>query len=156
MSQEIGNIKRRYPTDDFNPFKVFDWFTKNKYHLGINSKILVVGFSERFKESIVKGFRDAVRDQGIAPEHVPAIFDFGSYLEATTASGTVVRIMLLQDSGDAHMAFHEQCEWATTLGLCSRYKAPEILNILRDKAPVIDVLDFSQNNLKKDVDTEEE
>ena len=59
---ETNNIKRKYPTDDFNPYNVFAWLTRNKYHLGASCKILIVGNSERFKESIVRGFRDAVRD----------------------------------------------------------------------------------------------
>lgn len=142
-TSENDNIKRRYPNDDFNPFKLFLWLTLNKYHLGNSCKILVVGNTDRFKESIIRGFRDAARNGGVTP---PSVIDFGDYLEATTASGTIVRFMALEDNGKEHMKFHEQCEWSTFLGLCQLYTSPQILNVIRNKAPTVEILDFSKNN----------
>lgn len=153
MSEENSNIKKRYPADDFNPFKVFQWFHKNRFHQGSAAKILVVGNSDRFNEFIVKGFRDTFRD---AKVNVPVVVEFGGFLEATTPSGAKVRFLPIEDVNKNHMLFHEQCDWASDVGLCCKYKSPEFLNVIRDKSPTVGIYDFSENNLKKVVDTEED
>ena len=72
--------------------------------------------------------------------------NFGSYLETTTASGATIRFYTLEDNHKQHMEFHEQCEWSSFMGLCSKYKSPQALNVIRDKAPTVEILDFSENN----------
>lgn len=143
------NIKRCYPSDDFNPYKVLQWFRENRFHLGHSAKILIVGYTPRFNDYILKGFKDVFKEKGL---EAPKVAAFDGFLEAETPSGTIIRFASLNDVMENHTRFHEHCEWATDLGLCNKYTSPAFLNVIRDKTPVISIFDFSGNNSKEAVD----
>ena len=54
LSSYIGNIRRKYPSGDFNPFDAMDFVYGNCLTMGHGSIITVVGYSPRFQEQITQ------------------------------------------------------------------------------------------------------
>lgn len=135
-------IKRVYPTNDFNPFHVMDFLYNTHINLGVGTRILVVGYSERFTSHIGDGLRHAAMSRSL---EVPKALDNIVKLH----TGAVIEFLVAGDVYLNRQVFEEACDRSTHVALCNKFNSPEFLNIIRDQAATKVIQDFSQNNLKK-------
>lgn len=148
MSEKVvsGSIKRNYPKGDFNPYKTMSWIYDNALHLGVGHTVLVVGYSKRFSENIIKGWHDAMRERGLLNKGDPLPVLQAN--EFVTHKGTIIRFEGMADNTHMQLKFDEACKTSTIIALCDPYNSPEFKNVIRETTNLKLVYDFSKNNEK--------
>ena len=153
LNTAIGNIKKKYPNDDFNPFKAMEFIYDHCLHTGTGNTVLIIGHTPRYRDCIVNAWQHVLSDRNMIPnDKLPPYPQQGEY---DTHTGAMLKFVNFQDVSDSDQKMLELMQRATVIVLCSKYNSPEIRNIVRACAPTKLIYDVSENNVKKDVDTEE-
>ena len=153
LNKAIGNVKKKYPTDDFNPFKAMEFIYDHCLHTGTGNTVLIIGHTPRYQDCIVNAWQHVLADRNMIPsDRLPPFPIQGEY---DTHTGAMLKFVNFPDVSASDQKMLELMQRATVIVLCSKYNAPEIRNIVRACAPTKLIYDVSGNNLKKDVDKEE-
>ena len=142
VKSTIGNIKKKFTTEDFNPFTVMEWVYDMGLSGGVGTKVSLVGFSERFKDHLVKSWWHVMLDRGIitntTPPPIPVAGEFKSH------TGAIISFIGMEDSESNHTKFRDICETSDIILLCSEYQAPTIRSISRFYNSTKSIYDFSK------------
>jgi len=147
LNEVLGNIKRKYPEGDFNPFKTMEYIYQNCLHSGVGNTVLIVGYSDRFVNEIITAWRHVLISEGLL-KNGDDIPNLSPLREFKTHTGTVLRFEVFKDSTEHQMKFYETCKECQTVALCNEYKSPEFLNVIREMQSDRNIYDFSKNNEK--------
>jgi hypothetical protein len=147
----VGNVKRKYSTEDFNPFRAVDYIYENLLHTGVGGEVLIVGHTPRFQQEILKAWQHVLLSRGImSPQDKQPLVIANEF---RTHTGALIKFKTIPDTSDHMMDFDVACKESTIVALCSPYKCPNMLNIIRETNINGEVYDFSQNNLERVVDS---
>lgn len=152
LNQAIGNIRRNYSGEDFNPFKAMEYVYDHCLFNGAGHTTLIIGHTPRYKDDIVRAWHHVLSDRNMIPsDKLPPIPHHGEF---ETHTGAVLKFVNFPDVSESDQKMLELMQRATVIILCSRYNSPEIKNIIRACAPTKLIYDVSGNNLNKKVDKE--
>lgn len=147
VNAALGNIKRNYSKEDYNPFKMMEYIYDNCLHQGAGHTVLIVGYSDRFVNESLRAWQHVLVDKKLLKDGDP-IPTLSATQEFVTHTGTVLQFKFFKDEAQHQMAFYEATKGVTTLALCSEYKSPDFLNVIREAQADSNVYDFSKNNEK--------
>lgn len=153
LSQFIGNIKREYSKEDFNPYSVMLNIYDNMLHVEGGSRVAVVGYGERFEEHIVKAWWHVLSSKGLIEGNRPPLPIDGHFV---THTGVIIQFVGLKDELQSQVRIQELIDQCRSIALCSKYVEPSIRSAIRASAQIVDIYDFSENNVEEVVDKEEE
>lgn len=152
LKKAVGNVRRKYSNEDFNPFTAVEWIYNNCLHTGVGSTVLITGYSKRYRKEIINTWQHVMLSQKIMlPTDLQPILEAGEFV---THTGTRLRFEEYRDNADDMMNFYEACKSSSIVALCSPYQSPDMLNVIREITVNSLVYDFSQNNLQTVIDTE--
>ena len=154
LLKKIGRIDRLYVGEKFNPFKALEYIYNFCLTEGAGSTVTVIGYSNLFRDSIVRAMHHVQRDKGILVEGDTPKYP-NSLGEVQTHTGAYIRFINIKDIQDSQNRFTEICKDSSVVALCDTYNEPVLKNIIREQAAVRRIYDFSENNVKKDVDSSE-
>ncbi len=150
LKELVGNVKRKYSTEDFNPFATMDWIYSNCLHTGAGSTVLIVGHSKRFKEDILTAWQHVMLSRGIMkPSDEYPLLQANEFI---THTGACLRFESFEDVGHDMMRMLAACKESSIIALCSKYNSPDMKNAIREASVDSLVYDFSENNVEKSVD----
>ncbi len=141
LKAAVGNIKRKYSTEDFNPFTTMEWIYNNCLHTGAGNTVLIVGHTPRFEKEILTAWQHVMLSLGIMKAG-----DLQPILEANefvTHTGAVLRFGTYQDNEADMMKFLAAGKESQIVILCSPYRSPDMLNVIREIRVDNLVYDFS-------------
>ena len=153
LSQFIGNIKREYTKDDFNPFHVMSSVYNTMLVGGVGSRVAIVGFGERYEEHMVRSWWHVLSSKNLISGDRPPVPVDGLF---TTNNGCVIEFIGLTDTSENQVRFQEIMDRSQIVALCSRYEHPNLKTIIQSHSQTHDLYDFSQNNIAKVVDKDSE
>lgn len=154
LLKKIGRIDKRYTGNDFNPFKALEYIYNFCLSEGSGSTVTVLGYSDLFRDNIVRAMHHVQRDKGILVEGDTPKYPNGLG-EVQTHTGAYIRFINIKDIQASQNRFTEICKDSAVVALCDIYNEPVLKNIIREQASVRRIYDFSGNNIKKSVDSEE-
>ena len=154
LLKKIGRIDRLYVGEKFNPFRALEYIYNFCLTEGAGSTVTVIGYSNLFRDSIVRAMHHVQRDKGILVEGDTPKYP-NSLGEVQTHTGAYIRFINIKDIQDSQNRFTEICKDSSVVALCDTYNEPVLKNIIREHAAVRRIYDFSENNVKKDVDSSE-
>lgn len=153
LNKAIGNIRRNYGNEDFNPFKAMEFVYDHCLHTGVGNTVLIIGHTPRFEKDIVKAWHHILSDRNMIPsDKLPPAPHHGEF---DTHTGATIKFVNFKDESASDQAMLRMMQTATVIVLCSKYEAPEIKNIIRACAPTKLIYSVAENNIEKSVDTEE-
>ena len=152
LSQVIGNIKRTYTNEDFNPFTAMEFIYDQCLAVGVGKTVTLVGHSERYKNEMVRAWHHVLASRNLISGNVPPMPDRDGYVE--THTGTILRFLGMEDTQEGQVALDNACTLSSSVVLCSKYQHPNLRSVIRGFMDTINIYDVSGNNLKKDVDSE--
>lgn len=142
VKSTIGNIKKKYTTEDFNPFKVMEWVYDMGLSGGVGTTVSLVGFTDRFCEDLPRAWWHVMIDRGfIDNKTAPPIPVAGEF---KTHTGAIIKFVKMQDSESNHNAFRTVCETSNIVLLCNKYQSPTIRSISRFYNSTRHIYDFSK------------
>ncbi|AFK66690.1 hypothetical protein COPG_00094 [Colwellia phage 9A] len=152
LKEAVGNVKRKYSNEDFNPFTAVEWIYNNCLHSGTGSTVLLVGYTERYQKEILNAWQHVMLSRKImVPTDLQPILEAGEFI---THTGARLRFETYRDHAVDMMKFHAACQECSIVALCSPYNSPDMLNVIRETSVNNLVYNFSENNLQLSVDTE--
>lgn len=152
LNKAIGNVRKNYSPEDFNPFRAMEYIYDYCLHTGTGNTILIVGHTPRFEKEIVRAWQHVLSDRNmISPDKLPPLPVHGEY---DTHTGATLKFVNFPDVSESDQKLFALMQRATVIVLCSPYKSPEIRNVIRACTSTKLIYDVSQNNVKKDVDSE--
>ncbi len=154
LLKKIGRIDKRYTGEKFNPFKALEYIYNFCLTEGSGSTVTVLGYSNLFRDNIVRAMHHVQRDKGILVEGDTPKYP-NTLGEVQTHTGAYIRFINIKDVQDSQNRFTEICKDSSVVALCDSYSEPVLKNIIREQAAVRRIYDFSENNVKKDVDSSE-
>lgn len=154
LLKKIGRINKMYTGEKFNPFKAMEYIYNFCLTEGAGSTVTVIGHSDLFRDNIVRAMHHVQRDKGILVEGDTPKYP-NRLGEVLTHTGAYIRFINIKDIQDSQNRFTEICKDSSVVALCDKYDEPVLKNIIREQAAVRRIYDFSENNVKKGVDTEE-
>jgi len=142
--KDVGNIKRKYSQEDFNPFLAMEWIYENCLHSGVGNTVLIVGYSKRFINDTIKAWKHVLLSKKLltTSDEQPKL----SCNEFITHTGTILRFEVFSDHESKMMQFSAACKEASIVALFNPYNSPDMKNIIRETVPNSLVYDFSNNN----------
>ena len=141
VSSIIGNIKRNYTKDDFNPFKVMDFVYDHCLSMGSGSKVVIIGYGERFSGSIIPAMHHVMASRKILT-NPPVPYPVAD--EITSHTGCIIRFINITDSQHEQASIMRELNEANIAVLCKRYRHPVIKQVLRFKNPTMLIHDQSK------------
>ena len=154
LLKKIGRINKMYTGEKFNPFKAMEYIYDFCLTEGAGSTVTVIGHSDLFRDNIVRAMHHVQRDKSILVEGDTPQYP-NRLGEVLTHTGAYIRFINIKDIQDSQNRFTEICKDSSVVALCDKYDEPVLKNIIREQAAVRRIYDFSENNVKKGVDTEE-
>lgn len=152
LSQLIGNVKKEYTKEDFNPYDVMNYIYDNCLAGGPHSKIAVVGYSVRFQEEIVRAWHHVLKERNLIQGNLPPAPVDG---RVTTHNGVIIQFVGMTDSDTNQQKYQRIMDDFTHVALCNKYVNPNLTSITRFYINTRTLYTFHNNNLKKDIDTQE-
>ena len=154
LLKKIGSINKMYTGEKFNPFKAMEYICNFCLTEGAGSTVTIIGYSELFRDNIVRAMHHVQRDKGIIVEGDTPKYP-NQLGEVLTHTGAYIRFINIKDIQGSQNKFTEVCKDSTVVALCDKYNEPVLKNIIREQAAVRRIYDFSENNVKKGVDKED-
>lgn len=150
LSSTIGNIKRKYATDNFNPFLAMSFIYDRCLSRGPGTTVLVVGHSKRFQEDIVKAWWHVMADRKILRASKDVRMPEAGFV--TTHTGTRLKFVGIDNKEENVSKFNTEVQEAQIVVVCDKYTSPSIKSVMRFSSSAKNVYDVSTNNPKKVVD----
>ena len=141
VSSIIGNIKRNYTKDDFNPFMVMDFVYNHCLSRGAGSKVVIVGYGDRFSGSIIPAMHHVMASRKILTSP-PVPYPIAG--EITSHTGCIIRFVNIADSQHEQANIMRELNEADIAVMCKRYSHPVIKQVLRFKNPTMMIYDQSR------------
>lgn len=154
LLKKIGRINKVYAGEEFNPFKAMEYIYNFCLTEGAGSTVTIIGYSELFRDNIVRAMHHVQRDKGIIVEGDTPKYP-NQLGEVLTHTGAYIRFINIKDIQGSQNKFTEVCKDSTVVALCDKYNEPVLKNIIREQAAVRRIYDFSENNVKNGVDKED-
>lgn len=146
LSKAIGNVKRKYDQNDFNPFTALEFVFDKCMMNGAGHTVLLVGWSERFQNDTLRALNHVMFSRKMIGGDDPVVQPDRTG-DLTLDNGITLRFKSIPDNWQKHVEFKEQCDQADIIVLCSSYACPDMRNILREANATKLVYDVSTNNL---------
>ena len=144
LSAFIGNIKRIYSKEDFNPFEAMDFVYERCLTMGHGSSVVLIGYSDRFAEHIIPAMHHVMSSRGILKKP-PIPYPVADQIESHT--GTLIKFANIRN--DEHGKMIQELDRATIAVLCNQYPNATMKQIIRSKMPTMKIWDASKNNVEK-------
>ena len=145
------SIKRLYDTDDFNPFNAMGFIYKHLLAGGAGSNVAIVGYGPRFQNHIVNAWHHVLYDMKLASRKHPPLPVDNRFV---THTGATLHWIELHDQATSQQALQEIVNQHPIVCLCSRYRHPNLLSLIRFHTNTNSLYAMYDNNPPKDVDTE--
>lgn len=146
LSSLIGNIKRNYPHDDFNPFGVMNFIYDNCLTVSAGLNVTVIGHTERFQKDTVRAWHHVMASRELLTG-APIPYPEGG--DVTTHTGVVIRFRSVPPGDINHQKMEVLIKSSRYVLLCSRYSSPTMKQVFRAYNNTVDIWDVSKNNIKR-------
>ena len=146
LSKAIGNVKRVYTQEDFNPFDAMEFVFDKCLMNGAGHVVLITGWSERFENETLRALNHVMFNRKIIGGDDPVVQPDPTG-DVVLENGVTLRFKKIEDHWENHVQFKEQCSQANIVVLCNSYASPDMRNILREQAATKLIYDVSKNNV---------
>ena len=152
ISQIIGNVKKNYSTEDFNPFAAISYIYDYCITDGVGSTIAIVGHTPRFKSQMVKAWQHLMFSRKLIVGDTPPWPDRLGRFE--THTGAIIHFIGINDRHDNVQRINTTLKENQAIVFCSPYHNPGIKCAIHFATNSKKLMDVSRNNLPKVVDFE--
>lgn len=146
ISKIIGNIKREFSTEDFNPYLAMEEVFSTCLAGGQGSQVVMIGHTQRFVKSLVPATWHVMRGRGLIKRADDVQLPAPVLNTINTYSGAKIKYVKLVDSDEGQATLVKLINESQIICMCSKYKSAALNQVLRANLNVKKILDLSRNN----------